>query len=103
MPAARPPSSTTRMSRGHQIRSEEHTSELQSLRHLVCRLLLGKKKRSGGSDPLVHHKDNIAVPDAHDDSPLHVRAALEPHAEKADVDAQEMNINVRPVSVSAIC
>src|ERR1039458_10438099 len=24
-------------------RSEEHTSELQSLRHLVCRLLLGKK------------------------------------------------------------
>src|ERR1039458_3046967 len=25
-------------------RSEEHTSELQSLRHLVCRLLLGKRK-----------------------------------------------------------
>src|SRR5205814_8156080 len=29
-------------SRSH--RSEEHTSELQSLRHLVCRLLLEKKK-----------------------------------------------------------
>src|SRR5438045_8717479 len=29
---------------GSQIRSEEHTSELQSLRHLVCRLLLEKKK-----------------------------------------------------------
>src|SRR5258705_1602209 len=26
------------------FRSEEHTSELQSLRHLVCRLLLEKKK-----------------------------------------------------------
>src|SRR5262245_64799191 len=26
--------------------SEEHTSELQSLRHLVCRLLLEKKKRN---------------------------------------------------------
>src|ERR1039458_2703334 len=26
-------------------RSEEHTSELQSLRHLVCRLLLEKKQR----------------------------------------------------------
>src|SRR5205814_6252162 len=26
-----------------EIRSEEHTSELQSLRHLVCRLLLEKK------------------------------------------------------------
>src|SRR2546423_9204904 len=27
-------------------RSEEHTSELQSLAYLVCRLLLEKKKRS---------------------------------------------------------
>src|ERR1035438_5162144 len=26
------------------MRSEEHTSELQSLRHLVCRLLLEKKE-----------------------------------------------------------
>src|SRR5262245_64313710 len=29
-------------------RSEEHTSELQSLRHLVCRLLLEKKKIERG-------------------------------------------------------
>src|SRR5437660_7722264 len=28
-------------------RSEEHTSELQSRGHLVCRLLLEKKKRNG--------------------------------------------------------
>src|ERR1035441_10895339 len=28
------------------FRSEEHTSELQSLRHLVCRLLLEKKKNT---------------------------------------------------------
>src|SRR2546425_8118609 len=28
----------------HQDRSEEHTSELQSLAYLVCRLLLEKKK-----------------------------------------------------------
>src|SRR5258705_9301426 len=27
-------------------RSEEHTSELQSLRHLVCRLLLEKKNKT---------------------------------------------------------
>src|SRR5690554_7536152 len=34
-------------------RSEEHTSELQSRPHLVCRLLLGKKKLSSSScDPL---------------------------------------------------
>src|SRR5205814_7037652 len=30
---------------GKLVRSEEHTSELQSLRHLVCRLLLEKKKK----------------------------------------------------------
>src|ERR1035438_10899933 len=29
----------------HALRSEEHTSELQSLRHLVCRLLLEKNKQ----------------------------------------------------------
>src|SRR2546423_9943845 len=28
----------------HELRSEEHTSELQSLAYLVCRLLLEKKK-----------------------------------------------------------
>src|SRR5258705_903160 len=33
-------------------RSEEHTSELQSLRHLVCRLLLEKKKKNT-SDVIV--------------------------------------------------
>src|SRR5471030_57036 len=32
------------------VRSEEHTSELQSLRHLVCRLLLEKKKTNGDQD-----------------------------------------------------
>src|SRR5947199_2009414 len=37
-PSNRPPHSRSR--------SEEHTSELQSLRHLVCRLLLEKKKTS---------------------------------------------------------
>src|SRR5947199_7840410 len=31
-------------------RSEEHTSELQSLRHLVCRLLLEKKKKRNHVD-----------------------------------------------------
>src|SRR2546422_2109169 len=29
----------------HRFRSEEHTSELQSRLHLVCRLLLEKKKK----------------------------------------------------------
>src|SRR2546422_7932902 len=34
-------------------RSEEHTSELQSRLHLVCRLLLEKKKNR--SQPDAHH------------------------------------------------
>src|SRR5258708_27612013 len=32
-----------------ELRSEEHTSELQSPDHLVCRLLLEKKKNNDGS------------------------------------------------------
>src|ERR1035441_7019243 len=40
-----PPSATVPTPRdGTPTRSEEHTSELRSLRHLVCRLLLAKKK-----------------------------------------------------------
>src|SRR5690625_5729509 len=34
----------------HQRRSEEHTSELQSRGHLVCRLLLEKKKEQTGNN-----------------------------------------------------
>src|SRR5215831_7858079 len=41
---ARPAQSRRRAGRSAAGRSEEHTSELQSLRHLVCRLLLEKKK-----------------------------------------------------------
>src|SRR5258705_864727 len=39
---------------GDYPRSEEHTSELQSLRHLVCRLLLGKKKHTSELQSLRH-------------------------------------------------
>src|SRR2546422_8317985 len=44
---------------GCAVRSEEHTSELQSRLHLVCRLLLEKKKKnktshSDNSDTLNH-------------------------------------------------
>src|ERR1035438_10771904 len=38
-------SSSARVKQLTVVRSEEHTSELQSLRHLVCRLLLEKKKK----------------------------------------------------------
>src|SRR5690625_6144302 len=35
-----------------EVRSEEHTSELQSRGHLVCRLLLEKKKKALDALPL---------------------------------------------------
>src|SRR2546425_7354903 len=39
---------------GAYIRSEEHTSELQSLAYLVCRLLLEKKKK-------IRHSEDTAI------------------------------------------
>src|SRR2546427_5887937 len=53
-----------RPAHGH-ARSEEHTSELQSQSKLVCRLLLGKKKkivdllRTDGLDSRTEHRDLV--------------------------------------------
>src|SRR5690625_5804232 len=41
------------------LRSEEHTSELQSRGHLVCRLLLEKKKNNQHID-CYHHTANLS-------------------------------------------
>src|SRR5438046_5894812 len=41
----RDPRGGSKSERGSRPRSEEHTSELQSLTNLVCRLLLEKKKQ----------------------------------------------------------
>src|SRR5262245_62191512 len=47
---------------GGKARSEEHTSELQSLRHLVCRLLLEKKKKQRTCETSVtHERPNYSV------------------------------------------
>src|SRR2546423_6926949 len=44
-------------------RSEEHTSELQSLAYLVCRLLLEKKKNKHQTYALIHtrHQNPAAI------------------------------------------
>src|SRR2546422_2002564 len=42
------------------VRSEEHTSELQSRLHLVCRLLLEKKKLEA-SHASVHHTSELSA------------------------------------------
>src|SRR5882757_2948544 len=38
------------------VRSEEHTSELQSRQYLVCRLLLEKKKKTGAQRATDRHR-----------------------------------------------
>src|SRR2546422_1170707 len=45
VPQNAPSAGETCTSRKSNMRSEEHTSELQSRLHLVCRLLLEKKKK----------------------------------------------------------
>src|SRR2546425_3884645 len=48
---------------GTVFRSEEHTSELQSLAYLVCRLLLEKKKKNGTLiDSPDRHASRFLVP-----------------------------------------
>src|SRR5258708_22840738 len=62
-------------------RSEEHTSELQSPDHLVCRLLLEKKKRSLGNAVLASSGRPmliLALPSA--------AANMPPHRPLASVD-----------------
>src|SRR2546430_7220577 len=43
---------------GHEVRSEEHTSELQSQSNLVCRLLLEKKKTL--PNPYFHYQSALS-------------------------------------------
>src|SRR2546429_6874274 len=50
------------------LRSEEHTSELQSRLHLVCRLLLEKKKTHPSIAPLLITQHSIS-------NSTHARAA----------------------------
>src|SRR5947199_5858208 len=69
-------------------RSEEHTSELQSLRHLVCRLLLEKKK------------DEVEIaeqgdPDQTADSQISGQTDKLPRAEGRDRDVTRMRQSFR--------
>src|SRR3989339_476613 len=57
-------------------RSEEHTSELQSLTNLVCRLLLEKKLRNASSD-IVWGECNSGCLNTEDNCPIGYRRRLE--------------------------
>src|SRR3989449_7120090 len=47
--------------KGDLFRSEEHTSELQSRLHLVCRLLLEKKKTNSAQSDSCAHQGNSST------------------------------------------
>src|SRR5258708_27585154 len=53
------PRSKSRSHESDLLRSEEHTSELQSPDHLVCRLLLEKKKIETAISNLNPHNNHI--------------------------------------------
>src|SRR5258706_1655284 len=61
------------------MRSEEHTSELQSLTNLVCRLLLEKKKNEAGQVEPGHHQPMVDVPEV-----AHPVSRAEKHKESHD-------------------
>src|SRR5215213_11632403 len=65
-PHARHPSPPDPPPRWRAGRSEEHTSELQSLTNLVCRLLLEKKKKKNNTISIQNKKNENTI-----NKPLH--------------------------------
>src|SRR6476620_11962514 len=53
-----------RLGQAFDIRSEEHTSELQSRQYIVCRLLLEKKKKTTSRRPIAQTKNRSNAPTA---------------------------------------
>src|SRR3989449_8226106 len=78
-PPPLPPELARRRPRTH--RSEEHTSELQSRLHLVCRLLLEKKKKEVPKTS-IHHR-----PPGHHDPHRAVRGHPQPDIRHPDAPA----------------
>src|ERR1039458_8406341 len=55
----RPPPSSQSADGLDSSRSEEHTSELQSLRHLACRLLLEKTRKTSTRSTVGAHRSDL--------------------------------------------
>src|SRR5690554_7045644 len=102
-PAHRPPPTRAICRRIHSARSEEHTSELQSRPHLVCRLLLEKKKKKTRTRApkkttnINHHRK---LNDTHIDvTTPHDYHQLDTHQHYALTPAQRLSadeLNTRP-------
>src|SRR5256884_47213 len=91
-PRARLPANRRFLKRSLPLRSEEHTSELQSRLHLVCRLLLEKKT----SQEAVQNQNEPQLRDenAHNDKSVHgvlnptYQAGLRRDAVQPDIEAE---------------
>src|SRR5690625_6944390 len=77
-------------------RSEEHTSELQSRGHLVCRLLLEKKKRNGRNG---HNQDGEKISFAvnqPEEVTSSMRTLNETYQQKENKSMQKENMQRQP-------
>src|SRR5689334_24093490 len=63
---------------GRTIRSEEHTSELQSQFHIVCRLLLEKKNSRVSASDFVDMTTRTCSPACFTSSTVHSRLRTKP-------------------------
>src|SRR2546429_2186213 len=66
-----PASPLARTTNAKRVRSEEHTSELQSRLHLVCRLLLEKKKKTKNKKHINSVQLNSSVSTLHSLTQIH--------------------------------
>src|SRR5258705_6363971 len=79
------------ISKTSRFRSEEHTSELQSLRHLVCRLLLEKKKETISARKSALHALVIAL-----SSSVRLLLLLWTSSSLVGTPASKCNLTARP-------
>src|SRR5690625_6344369 len=75
------------------LRSEEHTSELQSRGHLVCRLLLEKKNADVVGVPNIRAEGSR--PRTDDAEPTFLEATATPRASTLDKDARTPRLKSR--------
>src|SRR2546422_1322574 len=66
-------------------RSEEHTSELQSRLHLVCRLLLEKKKNTCEHQQRLHRERHLMAEDQRTERTTNVHTERAPHHQRNHV------------------
>src|SRR3989449_7300892 len=88
--------------RPQQIRSEEHTSELQSRLHLVCRLLLEKKKHR-----LMLNKPKLSNPSDLTHTPMHspnreVSSSVFSSKHSYNIDFEAITGNDRDLSTTSL-